>query len=145
MILTGLLAVAVRLIVYNPWLLICTCNIIMLLQVPCVIVLICAAMILLYIRDIEGITGGPEAYENSHLYKMAAWLLVIMSIIGLSFHYVLRKVRDRHFNSYMNNDVTFGYVVGLSIASYVHACMYSGTPLIRTPLIRAPQLSGRQT
>ena len=77
-------------------------------------------MILLYIRDIEGITGGPEAYENSDHYKMAAWLLVVMSIVGLSLHYVLRKVCDHHFNSFMNDDVKFGYGVSSSIASYIH-------------------------
>ena len=82
------------------------------LQAPCIAVLICAVMILLYIRDIEGITGGPEAYENSDLYKMAAWLLVVMSIAGLTFLYVLGKVRDHYLNSPMYNDVSFGYLVG---------------------------------
>ena len=69
-------------------------------------------MILLYIRHIECITGGPEAYENSNLYKMAAWLLVVMSIAGLTFLYVLGNVCDHYRDSPMYNDVSFEYLVG---------------------------------
>ena len=84
------------------------------LQAPCIAVLICDVMILLYIRDIEGITGGHEAYKNSDLYKMAAWLLVVVSIAGLTFLYVLEKVHDHYFDSPVHNDVSFyfGYMVG---------------------------------
>ena len=82
-------------------------------------------MILLYIRDIENITGGPEAYEDSDCYKMAAWLLAAVSIVGIILHPVLRTVHYRYFKSYMNNDVTFGYIVSMYICHVcLHTCIY---------------------
>ena len=79
--------------------------------------LVCSTMILLYIRDIENITGGPEAYEDSDCYKMAAWLLAVVSIVGIIFHPVLRTVRYR----YVKSDVTFGYIVSTDVHLYVNS------------------------
>ena len=73
-------------------------------------VLICTTMILLYIRDIENITGGPEAYEDSDCYKMVAWSLAIVSIVGIILHPVLRTVRYHYVKS---SDVTFRYIVSI--------------------------------
>ena len=81
-------------------------------------------MILLYIRDIENITGGPEAYEDSDCYKMAAWLLVVVSIVGMILHPVLRTVHYRYVKLCMNNDVTFGYIVSMYIC---HVCLHTCT------------------
>ena len=83
------------------------------IQTASITVLICATMILLYIRDIENITGGPEAYEDSDCYKMTAWSLAVVSIVGIILHPVLRTVHYYYVKSSMNNDVTFGYLVSL--------------------------------
>ena len=78
-------------------------------------------MTLLYIRDIETITGGPEAYENSDCYKRVSWLLAVVSLVGLIFHLVLRNICDRHFKLFMNDEVTFRYIVS-AVCMYI--CMY---------------------
>ena len=95
-------------------------------QIASIAVLICTTMILLYIRDIENITGGPEAYEDSDCYKMAAWLLAAVSIVGMILHPVLRTVHYHYVKSYMNNDVTFGYIVSMYIC---HVCLHTCTYL----------------
>ena len=99
------------------------------IQTASIAVLICTTMILLYIRDIENITGGPEAYEDSDCYKMVAWLLAAVSIVGIILYPVLRTVHYRYVKSCMNNDVTFGYIVSMYVymscmSTYMYLFMY---------------------
>ena len=51
------------------------------------------------------------AYENSDIYKMAAWLLVVMSVISLTVNLLMKKfVIIILTHPCIANDVSFGYL-----------------------------------